>query len=450
MEAHCSNYCHGSITGCPLIFEAFQRLYSEVRGEGDPTEETFQDCANLLINNVVNRPMDVGPQRVGQVSVAVQNLSARFALLLQHIYSSVLTEESLLPSVEVGHQSKVLGQDMDVTMYHATPKGPHPRVIFEFSDDDINKQYQLYAYVSNSDSMLPKSSRLIALGVVVVLSPEGDISFISFYGHYKVLVQNVKGSSVAKVSTVLLLQGMWTESVLTRVLRVCDWFVKLPMSSFDVPVSGMVEKWPTVLMSTDGNTVFKSFDYRWPPCTVSRDAALALKYLPGARNCFRDSDQDTRCTVISYPKIEGEHAPPNNKSAIGVIDGLRIMHENGDLHLDVKAGNCLFNGTIHNLSALIDYDLSSPFESATYPNNYVLAITDGKRHADAVPGGLGKVAHDTFALAAVLKLSTPMMQDFKDKWDTVCTMVQNGLLADAAKELKEQDEYELKLRADTS
>ena len=194
----------------------------------------------------------------------------------------------------------------------------------------------------------------------MVLSPEGNASTISFYGHYKVLVQNVKSSLIAKVSTVLLLHGMWTEGVLTRVLRVCDWFVKLPMSSFEVPLSGMVEKWPTVLMSTDGNTVFKSFDYIGLSRTVSRDAALALKYLYGAQNCFRDSDLDTKCTVISYAKIEGEHAPQNNKSAIGVIDGLSRMHENGDLHLDVRAGNCLFNGTIHNLSALIDYDLSRP------------------------------------------------------------------------------------------
>ena len=59
------------------------------------------------------------------------------------------------------------------------------------------------------------------------------------------------------------------------------------------------------------------------------------------------------------------------------------------------------------------------------------------------------MAHDAFALAAVLKLSTPVMQDFKDKWDTVCTMVENGELAEAALELSDQDVYELKLRADT-
>ena len=79
-----------------------------MRGEDDPTDKTFQGCANLLINNLVNRPMDVGPQRV-EGTVAEQNLTARFALFLQHIYSSVLTEKSLVPSVptvEVDHQDR--------------------------------------------------------------------------------------------------------------------------------------------------------------------------------------------------------------------------------------------------------------------------------------------------------------------------------------------------------
>ena len=79
-----------------------------MRGEDDPTDKTFQGCANLLINNLVNRPMDVGLQRVKD-TVAEQNLTARFALFLQHIYSSVLTEKSLVPSVptvDVGHQDR--------------------------------------------------------------------------------------------------------------------------------------------------------------------------------------------------------------------------------------------------------------------------------------------------------------------------------------------------------
>ena len=428
-------------------------MYVEVRGEGDLTHETFRGCAKLLIDNVVNLPMDIGPQRV--TTVVEQNLTARFALLLQHIYSSVLTEKSLVPSVpivEVGHQNKVLGQSMDVTMYHATQHGPHPRVIFEFSVGETNKQYQLYAYVSNSDVMLPKTSHLIALGVVVVLSPPfGAASSISLYGHYKVLVQDLSGCLVPKVSTVLLFNGLWAVDVLTRVLRVCDWFVKLPMSSFELPVTGVPqENWPTVLMSTDGSTVFKSFDYRGSSRAISRNATLALTYLPGSRNVFLDSDLDTKCTVIAYPKIEGEHAPPNNKSAVGVIDCLRKMHEDGNLHMDVKAGNCLFNGTEHDRSALIDFDLSRPVVDATYPSNYVLVIADGRRHPDAKPGGQGLHEHDTYALAAVLKLSIPVTQVLEDQWAAVCNLVEAGLLVEALKELRDQEKYELKLRADTA
>ena len=443
-ETDCLNFSHGCITGCQLIFEAFRRVYLEVSGEGDPTIETFQACAKLLYDNVKNRSMDMGPQLV--TPVLEQNLTARFALFLQHIYSSVLTEKSLVPIVEVGHQNKVLSQVMDVTMYHATKDGPHPRVIFEFSISDANKQYQLHAYVCNSDVMLKKSSRLIALGVVVVLSPNGAASSISLYGHYKVSV--LDGSNlVPKVSTILLFSGLWTVSALTRVLRVCDWFVKLPISSFDLPVTGLPrENWPTVLMPTDGSTVYKSFDYRESSRAISRKPTLALKYLPDACNVFLNTDLDSTCTVISYTKIEGDHAPPNNKSAMGVIDGLRKMHENGDLHLDVKAGNCLFNGTEHDRSALIDFDLSRPVDGATYPENYVLDIADGQRHRDATPGGCGLYEHDTYALAAVLKLSRPA-EGLEEEWDEVCNLVEASQLADAVEMLRSQEMYKLELRA---
>jgi hypothetical protein len=389
--------------------------------------------------------MEIGPQRV-TTSIAENNLTARFALFLQHMYSSVLTENSPVPSVEVGHQNIVNGQIMDVTLYHATPEGPHPRVIFEFSTRDANKQYQLHAYVSNSDSMLPKSLRLITLGVVVLLSPGDAASTISFYGYYKVLVQGVDGRLMPKVSTVLLFTGLWTVGVLARVLCVCDWFVKLPMASFGLPATGVPrENWPTVLMSSDGSTMFKSYDYRKLSLAGSRKATLALKYLPNCRNVFLGSDLNSKCTVIEYPKIVGEHAPPSNKSSLGVIDGLRMMHEDGNLHLDVKAGNCLFNGNEHDLSALIDFDLSRPAASAIYPTNYVIVIADGRRHPDVEPGGRGLQEHDTYALAAVLRLSRSVKQELQAQWAAVCSHVEAGQLADAVEELRCQDEYQLEL-----
>ena len=394
--------------------------------------------------------MEIGPQRV-RTAVAESNLTARFALFLQHIYSTVLTEKSAVPSVEVGHQNKVEGQFMDVALYHATPEGPHPRVIFEFSVGGANKQYQLHAYVSNSDTMLPKSLHLIALGVVVVLSPGDVASTVTLYGHYKVLVKDGSDRFVAKVSAVLMFTGLWAVNNLTRVLRVCDWFVKLPMRSFHLPATGVPrENWPTVLMSSDGTTVFKSYDYRRFAGAGSRNATLALKYLPNCRNAFLDSDLNLKCTVIKYPKIAGEHAPPNNKSALGVIHGLRKMHEDGNLHMDVKAGNCLFNGTEPHLSALIDFDLSRPVALAKYPLNYVLAIADGRRHSGVKQGGDGLKEHDTYALAAVLRLSIAVEHELKSQWASVCSMVEAGQLAEAAEELCRQDTYQLELGPDTT
>jgi serine/threonine protein kinase len=201
-------------------------------------------------------------------------------------------------------------------------------------------------------------------------------------------------------------------------------------------------------MSRDGNTVFKAYDYRRFPGAGSRNASLALKYLPNCRNVFLNSDLNSKCTVIEYPKIVGDHTPPNNKSALGVIDGLRRMHEDGNLHLDIKAGNCVFNSTDHDLSALIDFDLSRPAISAKYPRNYVRFIADGRRHPEAMPNGRGLKEHDTYALAAVLKLSKAVQLELQDQWATLCSMVEAGQLADAVVELRLQDEYQLELVSD--
>jgi len=149
--------------------------------------------------------------------------------------------------------------------------------------------------------------------------------------------------------------------------------------------------------------------------------------------------------VIEYPKIAGAHAPPNNKSALGVIDGLRKMHEDGNLHMDIKAGNCLFNGTEHDRSALIGFDLSRPVASAMYPKNYVLVIADGQRHPDAKPEGHGLQAHDTYALAAVLRFSRAVKKEFQAQWDSVCSLVETSQLAYAAEVLRGQSEYQLEL-----
>ena len=423
-----------------MIFEAFRRFYI-----CNETTERYHDCARVLVDNVVNRRMSIGPQRA-EFAVSEDNLSARFASILQHIFSSELCAKSLVPMVEVGHQNKVEDQFMDVTLFHSTTDGLHPRVVFEFTVNDTNKQFQLHAYISNADAMLPENLHLIALGAVVHLPPGDAIPTILFYGYYKVYVQE-SGKLVAKVCNVLLFKDRWNVDTLTRILRVCDWFVKLPMSTFELPATGLPqEKWPTVLFSSDGSTVFKSYDYRRSAYAGSRDSTLALKYIPNCRSIFCDSDLDKRCVVIEYPKIEGEHAPPNNRSAIGVIDGLRMMHEDGNLHLDVKAGNCVFNSIHHNRSALIDFDLSRPVTNAKYPKSYELNIADGQRHPDAVPGEFGSVDHDTFALAAVLKFSRAVKEELRSEWDRVCNLVEAGQLADAVEELRRQDQYDLELK----
>jgi serine/threonine protein kinase len=144
-------------------------------------------------------------------------------------------------------------------------------------------------------------------------------------------------------------------------------------------------------------------------------------------------------TVISYPKIEGEHTPQSNKSAIGVIECLRRMHEDGNLHMDIKAGNCLFNDTNNGLSTLIDFDLSQPVAVAKYPHNYEHSISDGKRHLDAQPGNIGLEEHDNFALAEVLRREEAIGWELQFQWESVCSLVEIGQLIEAVDELCNQE-----------
>ena len=82
--------------------------------------------------------------------------------------------------------------------------------------------------------------------------------------------------------------------------------------------------------------------------------------------------------------------------------------------------------------------------------NYVLAIADGRRHSGVKQGGDGLKEHDTYALAAVLRLSIAVEHELKSQWASVCSMVEAGQLAEAAEELCRQDTYQLELGPDTT
>ncbi len=69
-ENDLANFCTGSITGNWLIFQAFQLVNSPQHAI------IYHDCARLLLTDIVNFAMKIGPQKIS----LGYNMTARFAL----------------------------------------------------------------------------------------------------------------------------------------------------------------------------------------------------------------------------------------------------------------------------------------------------------------------------------------------------------------------------------
>jgi len=128
-------------------------------------------CATALVTLVKNHTSHV----VGPFTVASKpnkkTVSGIFAAQLQHLLSRFLfPDQSHLPDILVATQQKLKSGGIDATIYrHIGDTGLHPRVLFEFSVNDANKESQLFSYANNASTVIGDDLQLLMTGCVVTM-----------------------------------------------------------------------------------------------------------------------------------------------------------------------------------------------------------------------------------------------------------------------------------------
>ena len=88
--------------------------------------------------------------------------------------------------------------------------------------------------------------------------------------------------------------------------------------------------------------------------------------------------------VFSYAYIEGKHYPKNSKQVLYLLLFLKKMHDDGNIHGDIRCSNVLYCDDDEAKSQLIDFDFSGSENIKKYPIGFSNDIEDGKRHKDAI------------------------------------------------------------------
>ena len=116
---------------------------------------------------------------------------------------------------------------------------------------------------------------------------------------------------------------------------------------------------------------------------------------------FRDDDMGGQIQVIAIPYIPGNHVCKSPKQALLLVAFMKLLHESGNVHGDIRAFNIVFGEDKNSdAAALIDFDFGGRENTVKYPPGYVSALDDGVR--------IGKPCveiskeHDIYALAHVL------------------------------------------------
>ena len=115
---------------------------------------------------------------------------------------------------------------------------------------------------------------------------------------------------------------------------------------------------------------------------------------------FRDDDMGGQIQVIAVPYIPGNHVCKSPKQALSLVAFMKLLHESGNVHGDIRAFNIVFDDD--NKAALIDFDFGGRENTVKYPPGYVSALGDGLRIGE--PCVEISKEHDIHALAHVLGL----------------------------------------------
>jgi hypothetical protein len=416
-------------------------FYKEPSLETDNSlaELELTECAAALMTLVKNHTShNVGPFTL-ESKPNGKTVSGIFAAHLQHLLSRFMfPEQPRVPDVIVATGQKLKSGSIDATIYkNLGATGLHPRVLFEFAVDDVNREPQLFSYVNNASTVLGGDIQLLMTGCVVVMSRDRPTANrLQVFTYVKIrppaAQDNGQGGVIA---TIPIFDGTWSAATVKRLLRLVRDVVSLPRSHFDMPAGDLMPYErirENVLI--DGNVVYKIYDYRNHAGVGDRRPGGSITFL-GGEEVLRD---DTGLSVIKYPYLEGDHTALLAVDFVGVLLHLRDVHAAGQLHMDIKAGNVIFNHSDGAASRLIDFDYCGRVGHVVYPARYNQNIADGARHRDAVAGNNGTKAHDFFAMMSVMQLFRPSNSALAHLWNDWSTRVGEGQLEAVASELAER------------
>ena len=72
---------------------------------------------------------------------------------------------------------------------------------------------------------------------------------------------------------------------------------------------------------------------------------------------FRDDDMGGQIQVIAIPYIPGNHVCKSPKQALSLVAFMKLLHESGNVHGDIRAFNVVFGDDKNSdAAALIDFD----------------------------------------------------------------------------------------------
>ena len=117
----------------------------------------------------------------------------------------------------------------------------------------------------------------------------------------------------------------------------------------------------------------------------------------------RISSPNGQLQVISVPYEDGNHVCTSVEEAICLIEQLEELHENGNVHGDIRGLNCVFHSE-SKTAKFIDFDFGGKHGKTTYPSHYQIGLKDGNRVPCAEHGAIIHKWHDISALFGMFRM----------------------------------------------
>lgn len=409
------HFARGRLADIPELIDIQRTLHGDL--------SSFEACAQRVVDLVPLECADsFGLFKAGN-SLPELNVTA---VMQEQLLIALLSLKELEDFyMRCLHQHKPDSSTIDVLIGEDVvingKKGTIPRLVMEVSvDKNKNKGKQLFAYINNLSSLWPDDHQFVMLGVTFLALPQG--SSVRLSGYYMSWDQE---SPTSRLSEVLLYQGNWDTTTISRVLSAVTCLCQVQLTSYDlrnrrlpIPDSGA-----NVSVDEESGVVTKIFDYRERGGLVSRRRyELSLRYLH-ARVVLSVPDLH----VLQYNYIPGSHCPTAVSHILSVMTALDTLHHESVVFADLRLSNIVFRED--GSSALIDFDWTGKEGVHKYPEGFNADIGDGARHPMAIPGNHLCRKHDLYALVELMRLFLPD-RDSSD-WKNALDLIDRNQLLEA-------------------